>query len=550
VWTRALALYVVLAVLTVGWHAVSHMQSVCSCGGGSDPAQYMAAMKWWPFAIEHAINPFVSHYLWAPTGVNLAQAAMIPTASILLTPVTALFGSIFSYNIASIASPALAAFTAYLLCRRLVRRELPALAGGYLFGFGSYEFSQLVGHMNLTLIFLVPVMIHLALRRADRECSRLVYTVAMALVMVAQLGLSTEILADSVGLGAVLLVAAWLLAPRSRRRRIAGLAAETLGAGLLAIIVASPFLYYAVVSSGVPANPSPTIADGYGLDLLNLVFPTVMTWFGHHDFASLSATFEGGNAVEADGYLSVALVFAFTYWWVREGRSRLLGRLLAIGLVLSLVLALGAHLHVAGQAAMSLPIEWVRHVAVFDNILPSRFALFVTLAVAIGVAAWLASPVHARAGRWLVVLIGIFLTFPNLTVASYGVPMHNPPFFATSMYRTYLKRGETVLVLPYAAQDLSTLWQAETGFYFYMPEGYVSDAIPAAFVVQPTVQSLWANYTVTPPTLLAFIHEYAVSDVLVDPTNAGLWSDILVGLGMREHVVGGMILFHVPGAPA
>jgi hypothetical protein len=49
---------------------------------------------------------------------------------------------------------------------------------------------------------------------------------------------------------------------------------------------------------------------------------------------------------------------------------------------------------------------------------------------------------------------------------------------------------------------------------------------------------------------LAFIHEYAVSDVLVDPTNAGLWSDILVGLGMREHVVGGMILFHVPGAPA
>ncbi len=109
-----------------------------------------------------------------------------------MTPVTALFGPIFSYNVVSIASPALAAFTAYLLCRR-GRRELPAVVGGYLFGFSSYEFGQLLGHLNLTLIFLIPVMVHLALRRIDREISRRYYVLAMALVLILQAGLSTEL---------------------------------------------------------------------------------------------------------------------------------------------------------------------------------------------------------------------------------------------------------------------------------------------------------------------------------------------------------------------
>lgn len=546
---RALLFYAIVAVATIGWHAVSHMQSVCACNANPDAAGYMWALKWWPHAIGHAMNPFVTHDLWSPAGQNLAKAATIPTAAIALTPLTALFGPVFAFNVAAIGAPALASFTAYLLCRRLVRREWAALAGGYLFGFGSYELAQTLGdHLNLTLVFLLPVMVHLALRRSDRELSRRVYVIAMAVVIVAQLGLSTELLGESVLLGFLLLGAARLFAPMPQRSRVAALAGETIGAGLLAAVIASPFLYYALFSGGLPG--SLPYSDMYGLDLLNLVFPTMVTLIGHHDFASLSASFETGSLSEATGYLGAASVLAFAAWWVGEGRARALGRILACALVFSLLIALGSHLHVAGQQTITLPFAWVHTVPLFDAIVPSRAMVFVALTVAIGIAAWLASPARDSPIRWLVVAVAVVLTFPNLASAFFGAPLDNPPFFATNLYRHYLKRGETVLALPFGKYGSSTLWQAETGFYFYMPEGYVSGTLPTAFAVQPTVVAMWDGATISAPALGTVIRQYLVSDVVVDLGDPGPWPSMLSALGLHGREVGGLLLYHVPAAPA
>jgi len=153
----AFGAYLVLGLLSAGWYALSDPSSTCACIGNADPATYMWALEWWPHALLHGLNPFVTHYLWAPTGANVARAATIPAAALVLSPITALFGPVVAYNVLSIASPILAAFTAYLLCRRIVARELPAFVGGLLFGFGAYQFTQLVGHPNLTLVFRVPV---------------------------------------------------------------------------------------------------------------------------------------------------------------------------------------------------------------------------------------------------------------------------------------------------------------------------------------------------------------------------------------------------------
>ena len=121
-WAIVGAFYLALAILTIGSHAVAHPRYECACGGGGDPAIFIWALRWWPHAIAHGINPFVTRSLWWPTGVDLARSTMIPTAAILLAPVTLLFGPIFSYNVLAISSPALAAFTAYLLCRRITKR--------------------------------------------------------------------------------------------------------------------------------------------------------------------------------------------------------------------------------------------------------------------------------------------------------------------------------------------------------------------------------------------------------------------------------------------
>jgi hypothetical protein len=544
-WVRALAFYLLMAVLTVGWHAIAHPRTVCACVGTQDPAAYMWALAWWPHALIHGLNPFVTHYLWSPTGVNVAQGAMIPTAALAIAPITELAGPIAAYNFLSIASPVLAALTAYLLCRRIVRRELPALAGGYLFGFSAYEFAQLTGHPNLTLIFLIPVMVHVALRRADREISRRAYVVSMALLFALQAGLSTELLAESVGLGAVALLSARFLVPRPQRSQIDGLFVETLGAGLIAVVVISPFLYYALFSGSFPKG-APDLSDKYGLDLLNPFFPTYSTWLGHHDFLSLGLTYEGQNVSEADGYLSIPVVLAFVLW-LRTGEHRsVLSRLLAILVVVSFIAALGSHLHIAGQQTVALPFNWIRGLPVIDNIVPSRLVLFTTLAIAVGVAAWLSLPVGRTWGRWLMVIVGTVAIFPNLPIGLYNRPPVNPRFFSTSMYRHYLARRETVLVLPFGENDVSMLWQAETGFYFYMPEGYVSGVVPAPFNVQPTVGQLVANAPPPAPALGSFIREHHVVHVVVDAVNSGPWPGLLAQLGLHGQLVGGVLLYIVP----
>ncbi len=548
-WTLALAFYLLMALLTIGRHIITHPGTVSASVGTGDPAQYMWAMAWWPHAIAHGLNPFVSHYLWSPAGVNTAQAALIPTAAIFMVPVTALFGPIFSYNILAVLSCALSALTAYLLCRRLVGRELPAVVGGYLFGFSSYEFGQLTGHMNLTLVFLIPVMIHIALRRIDREISRRAYVIAMALVLILQAGLSTELLAECVGFGAVILICARFLAPSPQRSRIVGLVLETIGAGMLALVVASPFFYYALFSGEFPKGVGP-YWDVYAQDLLNPFFPTVATWLGHSDFQSLSATYVGGGVTGDDGYLSIPLAIAFLVWALGVERRRTLTRLVLIVAVLSFVAALGAHLHVAGEQTVPLPFDLVQHSTIFNDLLPSRIALFTSLAVSIGMAAWLARPTGRVIGRWLVVLLAVVMLFPNVTPSLYGATPHNPRFFSTALYKHYLTPGETVMVLPYGYNDVSTLWQAETGFAFYMPEGYVSQVVPPPFSSEPIVGQLDLNMPPPAPALGTFIRQHYVSHVVVDPAVAGPWPGVLAQLGLHGKHVGGVILYTVPDAPA
>ena len=182
------------------------------------------------------------------------------------------------------------------------------------------------------------------------------------------------------------------------------LVGETMLAGVIAVVVASPFLYYALIKGGQP-HELPEIANEYGLDLLNPLFPTNVTWLFNNTFAGIASTFEGGNIAEADGFLSLPIIIAFVLWLI-SARRRLLAQLVGIVAVLSFVASLGAHLHVEGSSTIPLPYDLIRHLPVVRLLTPSRIAMYTALAVAVGVAAWLAeargSP-KMRAARWALV---------------------------------------------------------------------------------------------------------------------------------------------------
>lgn len=549
-WSLVFALYLALGVATIGRHAIGHLGTVCACTGGSDPALFMWALSWWPHALAHGLNPFVTHYQWAPSGVNVAQGTMIPTAALLMAPLTAVSGPVASYNVLCLASVVLSALTAYLLCRRLVRRELPAMVGGYLYGFSAYNFAQLLGHINLTLIFLFPVMIHLAVKRFAGELSPRVYVTCAAGAFLLQAGLSTELLAEAVVFGAVVAASARFFMERPGRARLDRLVLETMGAGVLAVVVGAPFFYYAAISEGLP-KVAGDYWNVYAMDFLNPLFPTEVTWLGHGAFSALSARYVSGGPVGADGYLSIPLVVAFCAWGVSIQRKRLLTKLTVIVAALSFILALGAHLHVAGRQTIELPGGWIQHWPIVDGIIPERLSVFTSLAVAVGIAAWVARPAGstaARASRWLVVAVAVVMLWPNITTAFYGVPPRTPRFFATDLYKRYLSRDETVLILPYSYNDVSTLWQAETGFYFYMPEGYAGQIAPEPFISEPVAEHLLGNVPLAPAELEGFVREHYVSHIVVDGAVENIWADVLASLGMHGERVGGVLIYTVPSS--
>ena len=59
------------------------------------------------------------------------------------------------YDVLALAAPALAAWCTFLLCRELGTGPA-ALAGGLVFGFGTYEATETLNHLNLALVFTLP----------------------------------------------------------------------------------------------------------------------------------------------------------------------------------------------------------------------------------------------------------------------------------------------------------------------------------------------------------------------------------------------------------
>ena len=311
----ALLFYLAVSVALFGRHVLIDPAGHCVCSGLSatgDPPAFMWALSWWPHAIAHGLNPFYSHAIWAPGGVNVATVNSIPGAALVLSPVTELAGALVSYNLLAVISPALSAFTAFALCRQVTGKTGPALIGGVIFGFGSYELEHLTQHPNLFTIFFIPLFPLLAVKRLKETISRRRFVAIIALVFIGQFLLSTELTLDVVMFGAVAFVAAYLMADEADRPRLRRLFAEVLVGGLAAAVIVSPYIWWAMVKAHLPT----TDAASYPLDPLNLVIPTPITLLGGHTFTNISLHFPQSyrfpaGITEDVGYIGVALLAAF-----------------------------------------------------------------------------------------------------------------------------------------------------------------------------------------------------------------------------------------------
>jgi len=519
--------YLTASILVFALPVIGHMSTRYLGLGAGDARFYTWALGWWPHAISSGLNPLHPTVVWAPTGVNLAWVAGVPGPALAAWPITALFGPVVSLNVWLALSPALAAWAAYLLCKEVTQRFWPAVAGGYLFGFSSYMAAEMRGHVNLTLIFPIPLAVYLTVRFVRGGISRRAYTLLLTLCFVLLFSISTELLATFSIFGGLAFAGAYLLDPGLRptlRRAVPPL----LFAGLLSAILLSPYLWSAFHS--VPSKPLHGVG-GASVDALSWFLPRSIIRFGGATFLSTTGRFVA-NASEDGAYLPPTLLLVLALALFRGRRDRTTWLLFAFAAVAA-VLAMGSVLRFKGRDEMPLPWVIGNHVPVLQNALPQRFAMYVWLVVAVIVARWLAAPrSDGRAWMaWMAIAISALLLYPDVWAAPLHKTSASPIFFQNNHWQAIIPKGSTILIVRESGPEgkgLDMLWQSAADYGFSMPQGYTGPE-PPEFANDPIWSSLrtGALFGISAPALRSWLRSHGVSYVVVVLPNPQQWDGLL-----------------------
>jgi hypothetical protein len=207
-----------------------------------DVGQGVWFIGWLPFAFGHGLNPFVSHYMFAPKGFNLLTNTNFFLEALLLAPLTAATSPLVSFNVACIAAPVISAGTLYWVLRRYEIGRLAAFAAGLVYGFAPAILqADRIGHFNLTWMFFPPLLVYLLDRIFFRQAgSPLKLGALLGALVIAQFFSSPEILLDCVVVAAPVLAVVIACRPGAIRTHLR----FALVASVTAIVLAGAVLAY------------------------------------------------------------------------------------------------------------------------------------------------------------------------------------------------------------------------------------------------------------------------------------------------------------------
>jgi hypothetical protein len=560
----ALALYLAVWLIAEAFPLLVHPGQAQLDQQNMDPNFFAWILGWWPYAIGHGLNPYHTALVGAPAGHELLWVTMIGSLALPAAPLTVLAGPVVTFNLLVVASIPVAAWAAFVLCRRLTGQFWPALAGGAVFGFSAYQMNHIIaGQLDLAYSLLLPLMAYLVLVwwQQGISAARLVGLLAVALVL--QFYLSIETFAELTAVGLIALAVGYALADRPDRSRVARLSRMAGVAYLIALVCALPFLVTAFSNkppAGFGQPPART-----SVDLAALVTPRPGQTFGLGWLAHVSA--RGVTALQVaglDGYVGIPLLLlavavAVTAW------SRRLTRFLVVMAGLLVILALGPTVHLDGLKAFPLPWFSLWSLPVVKSAYPARFMVFVFLALAVMTAMWLTRPQPRKAAessgepatqeparssvwsswrRWALAALAIAAIAANMPALTLQRQPGTPAFVTAGDYKRDLTPGEIIVVIS-SRGNAGMLWQADTGFSTRLAGGYLGSLLARHTDLPPPIADLGTG-PVTPRAIQDFrqyLRTAKVSAILVEASSAGPWPGLLAKAGLHGRLTGGVILY-------
>lgn len=473
-----------------------------------DPGLSAWFLGWAAQALHHAQNPFFSHAIFVPHGVNLAVNTSAPLLGIIATPITLVFGPIASANLLMVLAMPISAAAAFVVLRRW-HAWLPAAAlGGLMYGFSPYMVGQSLGHMTLVFVPVPPFIALVVVSIVQGNGSRLWHGIILGLLVTAQFLISPEVLATVV----ILIAFALFCAAIRYRGNLLAILRRTIVPACVAIAISTALLAYPLwmMVAGPERFRGPVQGFGnpYFNDLLSFAVPGPLQRVAP-GMRSLGVRL-APNGSEFGGYIGlpvllIASLFAF--------RSRCSSRMqLCVLLVCTAgLISLGPYLSVNGHLShFPLPYLLLSKIPLLNNLLPVRVSFevdaCVAAIVAFGLDDWRWAALPTRSARStsatrtslvfsLVVLVVVVTQLPEWPYASQTSP--NLP----ATIRDAIPSGDPITITyPYSGRFSSTpmVWQAESGFKFRLSGG---DGLHAG----PTGAATGWPYLMTPPRLQQFL---------------------------------------------
>jgi hypothetical protein len=384
----AASLAVVCAYLVLGlaafWSDLPHISGVVFSGATlGDPQLSLWEVSWEHYALLHGLNPFFSHAMFVPGGLNLGMNTATPLLGFVTTPLALFLGPVTILNLIAVAAMPLSAISAFFVLRKW-KVWLPAAAiGGLVYGFGPNTVGQNLDlHIYLTFIPLPPLIAATMVSIIQRRAISWRLGLLLGILFSAQYLIMPEVAAYVVILGVAAIAFVAIRRPALVRELAKPVAATTLIAGFVSLVLlAYPVWMLVAGPQHVPTPPHPPNNPYDENDLLNFVVP------GPTQYVSFGMRYLGNQVVDRlltaeDSYIGIPVLLAVGYLVYRSWRVPRVQLTLAL-LLLSALLTLGPHLVVDGHSTdVPLPFLVLDHIPLFNSIVPPRLAFGVDTSLA------------------------------------------------------------------------------------------------------------------------------------------------------------------------